>query len=302
MLDKLLHNLALEIRPFALCMLNAGWRLRLPGPPMVLIHFVLQGRGTLRGPDGTLWPLAPMSMAIVPAGAAHVLEVTGEVLNELEIDAPPEGPPIHQIIAGASDHHDLVVACGMVNARFGESIGLFDHLRDVLTVDLSDVPHIGELFDEILAEQSQTSPGSKVLLAALMMQLLVHMFRRLACGTDRPLPWLTALEDPRLARAIDPVFDDPGAHHSVESLAACASMSRSAFAEHFTEAFTRSPMNFVNHVRMEHAVRLLENGSYSVEQIADKVGYSSRSHFSQAFKKHTGHSPSNYRHGVDSLS
>ncbi len=52
MLDKLLHNLALELRPFALCMVDAGWRLRLPGPPVVLIHFVLQGQGTLRGPDG----------------------------------------------------------------------------------------------------------------------------------------------------------------------------------------------------------------------------------------------------------
>jgi len=268
---------------------------------MVLIHFVLQGRGALRGPDGRVSRLAPMFMAIIPVGTAHVLEVDGEVLNELKIDAPPEGPPIHQIIAGTSDHHELVVACGMVNVRFGESIGLFDHLRDVLTVDLSDVPHVAELFDGILAEQSKTSPGSKVLLAALMTQLLVHLFRRLANSTDLPLPWLTALEDRRLARAIDSVFDDPAAHHTVESLASHASMSRSAFAEHFTASFGRSPMNFVNHVRMERAGRLLRAGSLSVEQVTNKIGYSSRSHFSQAFKKHTGHSPADYRHGAGSL-
>jgi AraC-like DNA-binding protein len=301
MLEKLLSNLSLDVQPFALCMLDSGWRLRLPAPPMVLIHFVLQGRGTLRGPDGRASRLAPMSMAIIPAGSAHVLEVDGEVLNELEIDAPPKGPPIHQIVAGTSDHHELVVACGMVNARFGESIGLFDHLHNVLTVDLSDVPHVADLFEGILIEQSQTSPGSKVLLAALMTQLFVHMFRRLAYGTDRPLPWLTALEDPRLARAIDSVFDDPAENHSVESLASYASMSRSAFAEHFTASFGRSPMNFVNHVRMERAARLLQAGSLSVEQVTNKVGYLSRSHFSQAFKKHTGHSPADYRHEVDPL-
>ncbi len=296
MLDKLLHNLALELRPFALCMVDAEWRLRLPGPPEVLIHFVLQGQGAVRGPDGVALQLAPMSMAVIPAGAAHVLEGSGELLHELEIDAPPEGPPIHQIVAGTRKHHDLVIACGMVNARYRESIGLFDHLHDVLTVDLSDVPHVAELFEGILAEQSQTSPGGKVLIAALMTQLLVHMFRHLARSTDRQLPWLSALEDSRLARTMDRIFDDPGAHHTVESLAACACMGRSAFAEHFTAAFLRSPMNFVNHVRMERAARLLQEGPSSVDQIAEKIGFSSRSHFSQAFKKHTGHSPANYRH------
>ncbi|MFT5502108.1 MAG: AraC family transcriptional activator of mtrCDE, partial [Woeseiaceae bacterium] len=238
MLEKLLSNLTIEVQPFALCMLDNGWRLRLPGPPMVLVHYVLQGSGTVRGPDGATVPLAPMSIAIVPVGAKHELEieVNGKILNELEIVAPPDGPPIHRIIAGNSDHYNLVIACGMLDARLSGSIGLFDHLRDVLTVDLSDVPQVANIFDSIFAEQSRYSYGGKVLLAALMTQLLVHVFRLLASNTQHSLPWVTALDDSRLARVLDSVFDDPAAHHSVESMAACASLSRSALAEQLNQA------------------------------------------------------------------
>jgi len=80
--------------------------------------------------------------------------------------------------------------------------------------------------------------------------------------------------------------------HTVDSLAKAAAMSRSAFAERFAAAFERSPMSLVHHVRMQRAHQLLtQNGSLSIEEVANRVGYSSRSHFSRAFKNHHGVSP-----------
>jgi AraC-like DNA-binding protein len=72
-------------------------------------------------------------------------------------------------------------------------------------------------------------------------------------------------------------------------------MSRSAFSSHFHDAFSRSPMALVNHVRLEKAAKMLSAGQSSIEQIANRVGFSSRSHFSRAFKKHTGVSPAVYK-------
>ncbi len=128
-----------------------------------------------------------------------------------------------------------------------------------------------------------------------MTQIIVHMFRLLEEESQDSLPWLSALQDARLARAIDSIFENPGANHSVESLAEEAGMSRSAFAEHFSAAFSRSPISFVNHVRMERAGKMLDEGAPSIDQVANQVGFASRSHFSQAFKKHTGQSPAEYR-------
>jgi AraC-like DNA-binding protein len=295
MLDKLLQNLAVEPEPFALCKLSNGWRICLPPPPSVVMHFLLQGNGSVISDSGRRIRIAPLSAVIVPVGMAHVLETDGVIENELRIDSPPIGSEICQIIAGDPSNFDLIVACGKINARYGESIGLFDHLRDMLVIDMSSFPQAAPLFEEIFEEQAKEALGYELILSSLMMRLIIEMFRLLANDNNGELPWITALQDERMARALEFIFENPGAEHSVESLAIVAGMSRSAFAEHFSTAFSRSPINFVNHVRMERAGRMLQDGSNSIDQIASQVGFHSRSHFSQLFKKHTGHSPAEYR-------
>lgn len=257
---------------------------------------MLQGQGAVRSADNSTQPLAPYFLAVVPHGVAHALEPSGTVVSERRIDAPPEGPPVYRIVAGSAEDAELIIACGIVSVRYGQSVGLFDHLREVLAADLSDTPQVRVTFESILSEQSRPGPGGQAMTAALMTECLVCLFRQLAKDRDSTLPWLMALEDQRLARAIDRILQEPGAKHSVDSLADAASMSRSAFAEHFSAAFGRSPMNLVNHVRMQRAARLLgQSSALSIDQVAARVGFSSRSHFSRAFKKHFGLSPYAYR-------
>jgi AraC family transcriptional activator of mtrCDE len=296
LLDKLLANLTVEVEPFALCQLSAGWRLRLPGPPRPLLHFVLQGMGAVLDTRDEGQPLAPHWLSVVPVGARHALECGSPVEKEVRIDAPPKGEPVCRFIAGSPESAELVVACGLVSVRYGPSIGLFNHLRHVLAVDLSEHPEVAAALRGILAEQTRGGPGSVVMVRALMTECLVHLFRHLAAGPDGSLPWVSALEDPRLGRAIDRMLDKPAAVHTVDSLAEAASMSRSAFAEHFTAAFGRSPMSLLQHIRMQHAAHLLRrNTALSVDEVASRVGYSSRSHFTQAFRKHHGTAPTGFR-------
>jgi len=190
----------------------------------------------------------------------------------------------------------MTVGCGTLNVRYGEALGLFDHLSDMLIIDLSEIPGVSNLFQILMTEQASDSPGKPVIQGAIMTQLLVYMLRTLGERSDNNLAWLNALDDPRLAKAIDHILDDPGGIHTVESLADIACMSRSAFSKHFHDAFSRSPMALVNHVRLERASKMLNAGQASIEQISKRVGFSSRSHFSRAFKKHTGASPASYHH------
>ena len=294
-LDRYLANLSVEVEPFALCMVQSGWRLSLPGPPCAMLHFVVRGEGWLSCPDGTHSAIGPNWLIVIPSGKRHSLDTTEDFDHELRIDCTPSGPPVHQIIAGDDSRAEMVVGCGTLNVRYGDAIGLFDHLSEVLVVDLSDVAEIPGLFASLVQVQTDEAPGTPVLQGAMMTQLMVHMLRKLASQSEESLAWLRALDDPRLARAIDIIMDNPFAAHSVESLADSANMSRSAFAKRFHEAFGSSPMNLVNHVRLERAAKMLTSSSSPVERIGSRCGFSSRSHFSHAFKRHTGLSPAEYR-------
>ena len=76
---------------------------------------------------------------------------------------------------------------------------------------------------------------------------------------------------------------------------AAQSGDRSAFAELFANTFGRPPINFVHHIRLQRAAEMLSASPLSIDEIADQVGFSSRSQFARAFKRHMGSPPHTFR-------
>ena len=297
-LDKLLSNLHIQVEPFALCLICDGWRLHLPGPSQVMMHFVLKGGGSIIGPDDDVQPITACGLIVVPPGLPHILAPEGPLHYEKRITKPPADRPICQLVAGPCQDPNFIVACGVVQVTYGQSLDLFKHLKSILVADMAGNERVPAAIQGILAEQSHPGPGSTTLTASLMNECLVHLFRHLT--KKGPLPWLSALEDERLGRSLDRIFSDLGGNHTVESLAETAGMSRSAFSENFTAAFGQPPMTFLHQIRMQRAANLLQEASYSVEEVATQIGFASRSHFSHAFKEHHGMSPALFREKVTS--
>ena len=294
LLEKLFDNLALSIDAFATCGVSPGWRLSVPGLDWVVLHFVMQGNGALREPSGAIHPFPCYSLAVVPTRLAHDLECGREVSHSAKVgEGEPSNTPVP--LYGAGSDMKMMVACGRFRAIYGAGVDLFGQLRDVLIVDFSDSPKMRSTFEAVLEEQRTAGAGSAAMMSALLSQCLVLMFRRLSEHSGHQLAWLDALEDPRLARVITTVLDQPAEPHSLEGLADLAGMSRSVFAKRFHEGFGRTPMDYVREVRLRSGARLLDQPELSVDAIASRVGFASRSHFSKAFTDQFGCSPSAFR-------
>lgn len=105
-------------------------------------------------------------------------------------------------------------------------------------------------------------------------------------------PWRA---DDRLGRLWSAVGESPGENWTLAKL---AQMSHSS-AEHLRRLcqreLGRSPMRQVTHLRMQHAVRLLQSTDDTIESVAGAVGYANPYVFSNTFKKWTGRRPSAFR-------
>jgi AraC family transcriptional activator of mtrCDE len=299
LIDQLLSDLELTMQPFAVCEVASGWRLHLDKVDWVTVHFVVFGNGRLRaGTQGTLRPMALTrhSLALVPPSQVHQIELGDPV----EHDAAPRTPrrradELTAFEAGPSQDVELRIVCGRLRAKSSRGLGLFDHLRSPLVIDFADTPAMVHVFERLLEEERHPATASSVMISALMSEALILLFRRLRSDPEWPLPWLAALEDPRLAHAINLMLEHPEQDHSVESLAEATSMSRTAFAEAFRAHYGQGPMSYLREHRLRRAGSLLRHTDLTVDEVAARVGYASRSQFSRAFSGRFGVTPTAYR-------
>ena len=56
-----------------------------------------------------------------------------------------------------------------------------------------------------------------------------------------------------------------------------------------------SPINYLINIRISEAKHLLQTTNYSVSKIAQSIGFSSQSYFSQVFRKELEMTPLQYR-------
>jgi AraC family transcriptional activator of mtrCDE len=293
--ERLFENLDVRIEPFAVCALADQWRLNLPGNEFVTLHFVLDGEGVLVTQTRNI-PLGSGGLAIVPRGVKHSLQCGEPIENEAGLGGDAKSPcDLPEFAAGARSDASYRLACGRLDVTYGGSLSVFDRLTEAVALDFSDSPVMKAVFEGLVAEEQRENLGSAAMVRALMNQCIILVFRRLNSASNGELSWLPALEDPQLAGALDAVFEHPEHPHTVESLAERVSMSRSSFAERFSSGLGQTPMRFVRDVRLQRAARLLRKTDLSVDGVATRVGFSSRSHFSRAFRDYYSCSPAQYR-------
>ena len=95
----------------------------------------------------------------------------------------------------------------------------------------------------------------------------------------------------RVYKAREILLQNIGSPVTIKALSRKVAMNECYLKKGFKEIFGTTIFDFYQQQRMEHAKYLLYEKGLSVTDVSDLLGYSSISHFSAAFKKHTGLKP-----------
>lgn len=167
------------------------------------------------------------------------------------------------------------------------------HIHHITTGHVPIWLQIGLQF--LALETEQQRPGQDKILDHLFSILFIECVREHIVTLQDASNWLNALTHPELSNALSAIHGQPDQSWTVESLAEQCCMSRSKFAQTFTQVVGETPLAYLQQHRLRLAGQYLRNSQFTVQKISSLVGYLSETAFSQSFKKQFGLTPSQYR-------
>ena len=221
-----------------------------------------------------------------------VLTVTREGEADMVLDEPTllffPRERAHRFVVDAMRGADLVCASVELGNAEGNPIG--QGLPDIVILKLSEHPALAPACDLLLGEAFSEGDGRQAALDRLFDYLLILIVRHVVHSGVVPSGVLAGLADPRLARTLTALHDEPQKPWTLEDLAGIAGMSRTRFAEHFRNIVGRTPLDYHTLWRMTIARRLLSRGK-PVKLVATQVGYASAAAFTRVFSRFEGRPP-----------
>ncbi|WP_113448584.1 AraC family transcriptional regulator [Rhizobium cremeum] len=210
----------------------------------------------------------------------------------LHIDPKTVLPPDREIRHGRQDGPPDVRQFGGWFSFDAQDAGLFVSLLPRM-IRIRGVRRLTQLVCLLGEEAAREDIGRDLILQRLVEILLIEALR--AAPTEEAQPGLLrGLADPRIAAALRGMHGDIERAWTVPDLARQAGMSRSAFFDRFSRMIGLRPMEYLLAWRMTVAKNLLRSEKVALGEVARRVGYSSASTFSTAFRRHVGLPPGSF--------
>lgn len=162
-------------------------------------------------------------------------------------------------------------------------------------------PHAGMLADRLLVqggapaaialritrELNETDEASPLALEGLLLELIAQAERQQRAEADESAPWLR--------RVRDLLHDDSAGRHTLSTIAGEVEVHPVTLARAFRAAYGCTVGQYLRNLRMKDATRLLQETEDSIASVALTAGYADQSHFTNAFRRETGITPSRFR-------
>jgi AraC-like DNA-binding protein len=300
-LAETLHMLRLTGALYCRGELTAPWAIDIPKLDGVMIFMVVTSGACwleLEGQEPRF--LQQGSLALIPHSTPHVLSsakgLAGAPLFDLPVEKVSER---YEVLRHGGGGELTRTMYGVVRFDDVAAEHLLKLLPGIIMIDSWDDQTGGWLQSTLrfIANEAITlKPGGETVITRLSDVVVIQAIRSwLETSPSADTGWLKALRDPQVGKTLALMHREPGHEWSVETLAARAGMSRSAFAARFSELVGETPLKYLTEWRMRVARNRLMDTSDALAVISNDLGYQSEASFCRAFKRVFGQPPGSIR-------
>ena len=286
-LSHLLATLKITANVFHNGQYCGNWAVDTSGSHYISFHVVSYGRCFVKHADNEkIHALTQGDVVLFPRDSKHVItsdesfkhpvnESTSKDFSKLEANGTG-------LVCGYFEHNNPLIN------------HIVDYLPSIIVIHKKqqDATPVTLLTEALLKESVHQADGSNLLLSRISECILTLLFRDFI-NTEQGV--LAALANPKLAPAIQSIFNDPRKKWTVASLAESCFTSRTAFSNLFKQTLGITPIEFATQWRLGLAYRALADERVSTLAAALDCGYESEASFSKAFKRVFGTSPGKIR-------
>jgi AraC-like DNA-binding protein len=286
----------------ARCMLSGAlsadgrWVRHFPRPNVIKVMAMVEGSCWLTMEDIAA-PLRLEPGDVVLVNGRHAMTMSSDLRAAKDVDNTATltvTPHLRQI----GTHRDTYILGGHVALDPNRQGLLLDVLPPVIHISgaSEEAGVLRWLLNQLAREWDAQRPGAATA-AGQLAQLIFVQALRAHLETEGLLAggWLKALADERIAPALGLIHADPAKAWTLAELAKAVGMSRTSFALRFKAVVGVAPLAYLTQWRMHLAERDLRQSDVPVSSLAFRLGYTSESAFSNAFKRVTGVAPRRYR-------
>jgi len=250
----------------------------------VEMHFDLMGdtQVRLQGHTSTNFCFSAAQHNIIYApGIKGKLEFNGQSNRTLEINMAPK--VFRKIISGTTGYEQFLLNMEKQNPAYLSKFHMPITAEMLLTIDQ-------------IIHNDKTGIFKKLYIESKVMELLMLQLEQFAANLPAASS-INANQFEKMQHAREIIVQNPAGHHSLKQISLQIGTNEFSLKKGFKEVFGTTVFAMLNDVRMENAKNELLRGGLLISEISTQAGYKNQTHFSAAFKKRYGFSPSALKPG-----
>lgn len=243
-------------------------------------HFVLKGKGNFIFNNG-----------------AYSIPVNEE--NCLTLYNPQRGLPIHLDVQPSSWFISVIISIKKFHNLFSTEAEFIPFLnKDAIDrkhyAQTNITPSMSVVLYQIMNFNLHSSV-KKLYYKAKVYELLSLLFNKPEGTDDESCPFKTDEEETmKIKQAKDILLKNMAEPPTLQELADEIGLNIKKLKQGFKQVYGDTVYGFLFDYKMEYARKLLDSGTYNVNEVGNRIGYSTASHFIAAFKKKFGTTPKKY--------